>query len=152
MNKFGGWLLNFMRGRYGYDQLGQALSIGVVVAWIFGIIFGVFSNLFGLWAAIISRILNWAGLILLVCMLFRIFSRNHARRRAENERYLRFRARKQKKKDMSARDSRRTDTIERKDYKYLTCSFCGQNMRVPRGKGKIAVKCPSCGEKTIVKS
>ena len=27
-----------------------------------------------------------------------------------------------------------------------------QQMRVPAGKGKIAVKCPSCGEKTIVSS
>lgn len=153
MNKFGAWLFNFMKGRYGFDQLGQALSIGVVVCWIISIIFGVLANLFGLWAAWVSTILNWAGLALLLLMLFRMLSRNTSKRRAENEAYLQRKQRRARDKKASSKDmSTKNDAKDLRNYKYLTCSFCGQQMRVPRGKGKIAVKCPSCGEKTIVKS
>lgn len=58
-------------------------------------------------------------------------------------------------KRTSSRDissKKRAETKGATGYKYLSCSFCGQQMRVPAGKGKIAVKCPSCGEKTIVQS
>ena len=57
-------------------------------------------------------------------------------------------------KDISSKGKGKTKDKTNADagYKYLSCSFCGQQMRVPAGKGKIAVKCPSCGEKTIVQS
>lgn len=154
MNKISAWLYNFMRGRYGFDQLGQALSVGVVVAWIFSILFGVLANVLGLWAAWVSTILNWVGLVLLVLMLFRMLSRNHDARRAENEAFLRRRHRRAEKKRASSKDisSKEKKAGNASGYKYLSCSFCGQQMRVPAGKGKIAVKCPSCGEKTIVQS
>lgn len=153
MNKINAWLYNFMRGRYGFDQLGRALSIGVAVCWIFSIIFGVLSNLLGYWAAWVSTILNWAGLVLLVLMLFRMLSRNVDKRRAENEAYLQRRMRRANRKRSSSQDISSQDAKQdKKSYKYLSCSFCGQQMRVPKGKGKIAVKCPSCGEKTIIKS
>lgn len=157
MNKISAWLFNFMRGRYGFDQLGQALGIGVVVLWIVSIIVGVFSNIFGYWAAWLSTILNWAGLIVLVYMLFRMLSRNVDKRRAENEAYLQRKARKSQRKgassgDLHTKGETSASTKDATGYKYLTCSFCGQQMRVPKGKGKIAVKCPQCGEKTIVKS
>ena len=34
-----------------------------------------------------------------------------------------------------------------KDHKYFFCPKCGQSVRVPKGAGKIRVKCPKCGEK-----
>ncbi len=138
-----------MQGRYGFDQLGQAIGIGVVVLWIVSIIFGVFSNLFGIWASMVSTILNWIGLALLACMVFRILSHNHERRRSENVRYLARRGKRQRQGHASPSD---ISADHEPGYTYLTCSFCNQQMRVPKGKGKIAVKCPSCGEKTIVKS
>lgn len=152
MGKFGAWLLNFMQGRYGFDQFGRALSVAVVVIWIISIIIGVFSNIFGVWAALISTILNWIGLIVLAFMLFRIFSRNIERRRAENEWYLRKSSKGNQSKDIFNNGNAGTSAGARDSYTYLSCSFCGQQMRVPAGKGKIAVKCPSCGEKTIVNS
>lgn len=152
MNKFGNWLFNFMQGRYGFDQFGRALSICVAVIWIIAIIFGVFSNLFGFVTAIIASVFNWIGLALMVFMLFRVFSKNHERRRAENEWYLSKTSKKsQSQRDISFKQSSQTDT-EYAGYTYLSCQFCGKQMRVPAGKGKIAVKCPSCGEKTIIVS
>ena len=156
MNRISAWLYNFMRGRYGFDQLGQALSVGVVVMWIFSILCGVLANMLRMvWLAWLSTILNWVGLILIVLMVFRVLSRNHDARRAENEAFLRRRGKRAERKRASSWDissKKRAETKGATGYKYLSCSFCGQQMRVPAGKGKIAVKCPSCGEKTIVQS
>lgn len=152
MGKFSEWLYNLMQGRYGFDQFGRAISVLVIIVWIIGIILGVFSNLFGLWAAIAARVFNWIGLILMIYMLFRVFSKNHEKRRAENERYLRWSSRGKQSKDIYSKRESKSAPIGEQGYKYLTCSFCGQQMRVPKGKGKIAVKCPSCGEKTIINS
>lgn len=156
MNRISAWLYNFMRGRYGFDQLGQALSVGVVVMWIFSILCGVLANMLRMvWLAWLSTILNWVGLILIVLMVFRVLSRNHDARRAENEAFLRRRGKRAERKRTSSRDissKKRAETKGATGYKYLSCLFCGQQMRVPAGKGKIAVKCPSCGEKTIVQS
>lgn len=160
MNRISAWLYKFMQGRYGFDQLGQALSVSVVVMWIFSILCGVLANMLRLvWIAWLSTILNWVGLILLVLMLFRMLSRNADARRRENEAFLRRRTRRAERKRASSKDISSKGKGKTKDkanadagYKYLSCSFCGQQMRVPAGKGKIAVKCPSCGEKTIVQS
>lgn len=151
MNKISAWLYRFMQGRYGFDQLGQALGVVVAVAWIFSVIAGVLANMFRLiWVAWLSTILNWAGVIALLLMVFRIMSRNHAKRRSENEAFLR---RRQGRARTSSKDmSTNAGDSAQQGYKYLSCSFCGQQMRVPSGKGKIAVKCPACGEKTIVQS
>ena len=141
-----------MQGRYGFDELGRSMSVWVIVLIIASIVLnlltGLFGNLFHVYAAamlmnILSTIASFASFVVLVLMFFRMFSRKHDKRRAENERYLSRRFGKQRKQEL-ARD--------RKEYKYLECPFCGQKMRVPRGKGKIAVKCPACNEKTIVKS
>ena len=37
-------------------------------------------------------------------------------------------------------------TIRRdKEHVYFKCPSCGQQLRVPRGKGKITVTCRGCG-------
>lgn len=41
---------------------------------------------------------------------------------------------------------------ERKQYRYLTCTQCGQKLRVPRGKGKIRVTCTKCRNQFLAKS
>jgi len=33
---------------------------------------------------------------------------------------------------------------EARSYKHLRCPSCSQRMRVPRGKGKLRVRCPKC--------
>ena len=153
MNKLNAWLYNFMRGRYGFDQLGRALGVCVIVLWIFSIILGVTANIFGRWVAWGASMLNWAGLILIAVILFRALSSKIDARRAENDAYLSWRKRReQRKRGTSNSAVAQKDNKDKKNYKYLSCAFCGQQMRVPKGKGKIAVKCPSCGEKTIVKS
>ena len=43
-------------------------------------------------------------------------------------------------------------TLKRKEYHYYRCPQCGQQLRVPRGRGKISITCPKCGHQFIKKS
>ena len=84
----------------------------------------------------VGNIANLASTLGIILVFFRAFSRNIPARMAENERFM--------KKERRA--------ANKKEYKYLSCPHCKQEMRVPRGKGTIAVKCPNCGESTITRS
>ena len=141
--KFRAWLARFMQGRYGFDEYGRFLSTCTIVVFILGIVLGLFTNVLGSWASAVSTVISWIAILAMVYIYIRALSRNIPKRRAENERFFkRKRAFSRMRKRMS----------QRKDYRYLKCGSCGQKMRVPRGKGKISVKCPECGERTVVKS
>ncbi len=116
----------FMQGRHGTDELSRFLVyLGCA---------GIFLNLF-LRSGILG-ILSW---ILLFYSYFRVFSRNHAARYAENQKYLDAAAKLrywagQKKKLAN----------ERRYHHIYTCPQCKQKIRIPKGKGKIMVRCPKC--------
>ena len=40
----------------------------------------------------------------------------------------------------------------RKTYRYFSCPHCRQQVRVPKGRGKISITCPKCGTQFIKKS
>ena len=71
----------------------------------------------------------------LIWSIFRMYSRNIEARRRENAAFLRF-------------FSRLTD----KQYRYFRCPGCRQVVRVPRGKGKINIRCPKCSRQFIKKT
>ena len=131
--KIGNALSRFMYGRNGFDQLGIAmlwLSIILDIVAIF----------------VKSTLLDAAGLAIWVIVLFRIFSKNLAKRRDENSAYLRF-VWQLKNKHRNYKQ-RRQDT----DHKYFTCKSCKTVCRVPVGKGKIRITCPKCGNKIDAKT
>ena len=79
------------------------------------------------------------SLALLAWTLFRLLSRNAPRRRAENAKFLKLIG-------PLLRWFHLRRTIYRdKEHCYFKCPHCGQQLRVPRGKGKITVTCRSCG-------
>ena len=41
---------------------------------------------------------------------------------------------------------------DRKYFKFFKCPACRQKIRVPRGKGKIEITCPRCGDRFIKKT
>ena len=84
-------------------------------------------------------VLSWLSLLIAAWCIFRMLSRNIAARRRENEKYLALTA--PLRGWLRRRRMIRTD----KTHRYFKCPNCGQQMRVPRGKGRITVHCRSCG-------
>ena len=128
------FLRRLMAGRYGSDQLNNALLLLslllMVIEWITR------------W--------RWMGffvLALLILCYFRMFSRNIQARYAENQWFLRkwwSISNRLKNAGLRFRD--------RKTHRYFKCPQCKQRLRVPRGRGKINITCPHCHHQFIRKS
>lgn len=137
MNGIGSWfrqmlarisagMRRFMVGRYGTDKLNS------VILWSSVII--VFAALF-VPVPVIRLSLTALAYGLMIWAIFRAFSRNTYKRYRENRRFLMI-----------------LDRVKDREHKYFTCPRCRQPVRVPRGKGKIAITCPKCKEKFIRKT
>lgn len=120
------WIQNFMRGRYGADQLGRFLNILVMVL----LVLSLFRRLWFLYLP---------ALVFLIYSYFRMFSRNFGARSLENQRYLRM-------TDRMRAFFRNLKQNRTSPYRIYPCPGCGQKIRVPKGKGKIEITCPKCGE------
>ena len=118
----------FMYGRYGVDELSMALMILSIVL---GIVLEFLPGLF--------KFLIILSYIPIVISLYRIFSKNIFIRQKEYYRYLSFKNSifsKLKKYQKRIKDS--------KTHKYFKCPNCHQELRVPKGNGKITITCPKC--------
>ena len=93
----------------------------------------------------VSQVLYFVSTALMFVVLLRIFSRNLARRQAENAKFLTWWT--PKANAIRGARARRAD----KAHKYVRCS-CGAYCRVPRGVGKIELTCPKCGRKKVIKT
>ena len=131
--RFRNWFSRFMMGRYGTDALNRALCI---VSLVF-ILIGNFG----------SRLFYWAALVLLGISYFRMLSYNREKRYGENIAY--YRATQQVRTKMNQWKKRFS---QRRYYHYYRCPRCRQQLRVPRGRGKIEITCPKCRERFIRKT
>ena len=124
----------FMMGRNRVDDLARMHSWLVLILLILGIFtrLGIFSLL---------------ALVLLVYMYFRVFSRNTSKRYEENQKYLNF---KYNRTVSWNRFKKRM--AQRRDYRFYKCPMCKQEVRVPKGHGKIEITCPKCREQFIRRS
>ena len=119
----------FLSGRYGIDQLSIALIVPALAA--------CFAARFALYWPLTALSLVLYGLA-----LWRMFSRNFTARRAENARFM--------KTVNSVRGffmRMRARVQSRKSYRFFKCPGCKNTLRVPRGRGKIRITCPKCGER-----
>lgn len=121
----------WMAGRYGYDELSRTMSIAAMI----GLILSCFQKF---------RLLYIPALVLWVLTLVRCYSRNIEKRRSERAAYLRFTGRIRSRCNISKKAWQ-----ERKTHRYYHCKQCGTVLRVPKGKGKIKITCPSCHRETI---
>lgn len=128
------WLQKMMYGRYGMDQLG-------LFSVCFLLIFNMISTLFR-WKFFASL-----TTILMLLVIFRMFSKNIARRRQENQVFLNMSA--PIRQWFVSKMGRMQDS---KTHKHFRCPHCGQKIRVPKGRGKIQITCPNCKESFIKKS
>ena len=137
MNGFGNWFRQlmtnmklgfrrFMEGRYGNDKLNTTiLFAGVVVCIV---------EMF-IMSHTLKMVFTTLSFALMFLAIFRAFSRNTYKRYRENRKYLML-----------------LERIKDKQHRYFECPRCRQPVRVPRGKGKIAITCPKCREKFIKKT
>ncbi len=117
----------FMYGRYGADELYHFLSWTIIAL--------IFIQFF-----VRSSLLYFIEVGLLVYSMFRFFSKNIYKRRAENDFYLA----KTKTIRKKIRDVIRSYR-DRKVYRYRKCPNCQQTLRLPYRKGTHTVRCPKCG-------
>ena len=123
-----------MYGRNGVDSLGKfVLAISIIVMLLAG------------WTdSLILSYLSWIGIIYLY---FRMFSRNIYKRSSENQWYLnktyKIRIFFYRQKNL---------LLQRKTHHIYKCPTCRQKIRVPRGKGRIEIRCPKCNTRFIKKS
>lgn len=126
---------NFMQGRNGADAYGQFLNYVMLVLAVLNLAF--FRNI----------PVNFIILATMVYSLYRTFSKNLAKRQQENDRYL-LRTQAMRK---GLRKTKR-HLFGEGGYKYFSCPECGAELRVPKKKGKIKVRCPKCNHETIIRS
>lgn len=120
------WFKKMMMGRYGMDQLSNAMFILSIVILVISSITG-------------YGIINALGMVVLVLCYARIFSKNINKRREENMRFLQW---------WSPLSTKLRQYVNRvkgyKTYRYYKCPKCGQELRVPKGKGRLIITCPKC--------
>lgn len=123
-----------MYGRYGMDSLGKF----TVAAGVVSILLATFIR----WRFL--PVLSWACIIY---SYYRMFSRNIYKRSSENQWYL--------KKTYKLRNflyRQKQLFAQRRTHHIYSCPSCRQKIRVPRGKGKIEIRCPKCNTTFIKKS
>ena len=126
-------LYRFMMGRYGNDQFNRFLMILAMICFILSQfrVPGVYL----------------IGLLCLIYAYFRMLSRNTYKRSLENNKYLQY---EYKVKRWFAGVKRNMQ--QRKTHHIYKCPSCRQKIRIPRGKGKIEIRCPKCGQTFMKKS
>lgn len=133
------WLRRFMYGRYGSDQLSMFLFVLYFVVFIFEVIFR---------RTPAAPVLMVASYAIIFVYFFRCFSRNIYKRQAENQKFLRlWNPVKNYFKFWKRRIQERNGV-----KKLFRCPKCHQTIRVPKGRGKIAITCPKCRFEFIKKT
>ena len=118
--------MRLMAGRHGYDELSLALLItGLVLSMLGGL----------------TRVylLETASFVLYALAIWRVFSRQHARRNAENAKYLSL--------VMGVTAMVRQFFVRVKNYrkfKYFRCPACKARLRLPRKVGEVTMTCGKC--------
>ena len=115
-----------MAGRYGTDRLNMVILCAGLVASLLSVMISLQPLNLIFWA------LSYA---LMILAIFRSLSRNTYKRYQENRKFLQILGR-----------------LKDRQNRYFDCPKCRQMVRVPRGKGKIAITCPRCREKFVKKT
>ncbi|MBR0172457.1 MAG: hypothetical protein IJQ21_06665 [Lachnospiraceae bacterium] len=127
-------IVRFMQGRYGSygtDRLTRFLIVLFLVVFV-------------ITSFTRTQADGFLPLAIIIYTYFRILSRNIPARYRENERYARI-------EDRALRrfSAFRLGVRERSRYHIYRCPGCGQKIRIPRGKGRIMVRCPKCANEFL---
>jgi len=123
-------LRRVFRGCYGGDQLSMAMTYASLVLILLG-------------ALPRMEVLLAVAYALVILSFARMFSRNVAARRRENEWFL-----KKTAPLVTKFFQARARFKNRKSYAYFRCPGCRSWLKLPRGAGKVTVTCSKCGSQT----
>ena len=141
MSKLITWAQNIMRQANGFDDLSQFLLKTGGIIGIVGMLLRI--NFF-----------LWIGFIIILAMYARTFSKDKQKYYQQNRAYHTQRNKVinflNGQKNLASQKQERLK--QRKIYRFYKCPNCGQKVRVPKGKGKITITCPSCSERFVKKS
>ena len=146
MRKIATDIARFMYGRYGMYGIDTLAKVQMWTYFVILIIYSVLMIVFKLTMPLnflASIILNISysviSILLIFWMFFRMFSKNIAKRRRENEKFSGFfKLWKNKFRD-------------RKTHVYRKCPKCKAVLRLPKAKGKHTVVCPRCKDRFSVR-
>ena len=127
-------MVQFLYGRNGFDSLARVANAAAILV----LVINIFVN---------SAALYFLWMLFFGYSLFRIFSKNIPKRYAENQKFLSM-------TDIPRRYLKlaRLQWKDRSVSRYYICRSCHQQIRVPKGKGRIEITCPKCGERFIKKT
>ena len=108
----------------------MAILVAAVLVSLTNSVLTVFLRESTVYSGIVAPILSVIVYGLLIYSFFRMFSRNIYKRQRENRRFTQLWMR-----------------LKDRNNRYFRCPNCKQTVRVPRGRGKICIRCPKCGEK-----
>lgn len=97
-----------------------------------------------------SWIFTLIGAVFIVLCYLRVFSKNLERRRKENDFYMRYMGSiVEIVKYWMLCIKMKVKSLQDKEYVYFVCNTCKQIIRVPKGKNKVSIRCPKCGQTFI---
>lgn len=135
------FLRNILAKANGFDDLSRFLLKAAPIVMLAGLLLRV-------------TLIYWLGIALFLYFYIRTFSKNRQRFYEQNRAFLRYKRRF----DVVWRDwkgawqKRRNRFAQRKTHRFYRCPSCGQQVRIPKGRGKVTITCPSCRTKFVKKS
>lgn len=131
------FLYRFFQGRYGAygtDRLTKSCLVVAVILLVLS-----FVTPLGL--------MYYVAVILLFYSYFRLFSKNIPARYRENAAYVNI-----TDKFLDFFRKFKDSWTQNKSFHIYKCPNCKQKIRIPRGKGRIEIRCPKCGNTFLKKS
>lgn len=125
----------------GFDALSRFLLQSGALILLLGFIFS-------------NKWIAWLGFAVILYFYIRTFSKDKQKFNRQNSQFLR---RKQNFLGFFTGWKRKMQNWQnkfqqRKVYRFYKCPNCGQKVRIPKGKGKVAITCPKCKNKFVKKS
>ena len=118
-------------GRNGFDALAVTCNTVAILLLIINI-FAQNLVIYFIWVAFFAY------------SVFRVYSKNIPKRYEENRKFLAMTEAPRKRIGLMKLQWR-----DRSVSRYYICKSCHQQIRVPKGKGRIEIRCPKCGERFI---
>lgn len=135
------WIQNIMQQANPIDQLSRFLLKAGGIIGVIGILLR-------------HNPILWLGFGLIIWMYVRTFSKDRNKYYKQNQQFL---AQKSRITGFFNRNKQKVEKKKKraqqnKTHRFYNCPECKQQVRIPKGRGKVAITCPSCGTKFVKKS